>query len=124
MAQEEFSNYRFNKRNRFSAISMEQVIEIPFGNHQLYGSGQKLGDPKVIRAAAATNGKNNIAIIVPCHRVIGSGRDLVGCRRTMAKEVVIRTRSENCPRRTDTILAFTPALLPQMQMALNQTHRQ
>jgi methylated-DNA-[protein]-cysteine S-methyltransferase len=32
----------------------------------------------VIRAAASTNGKNKIAIIVPCHRVIGSNRDLVG----------------------------------------------
>jgi methylated-DNA-[protein]-cysteine S-methyltransferase len=38
----------------------------------------RLGDPKVIRAAASTNGKNNIAIIVPCHRVIGSNNELVG----------------------------------------------
>ncbi|HYE54750.1 MAG TPA: methylated-DNA--[protein]-cysteine S-methyltransferase [Chitinophagaceae bacterium] len=39
---------------------------------------RRLGDPKVIRAAAAANGKNNIAIIVPCHRVIGSNQQLVG----------------------------------------------
>jgi methylated-DNA-[protein]-cysteine S-methyltransferase len=39
---------------------------------------KRLGDPKVIRAAASTNGKNNIAIIVPCHRVIGSDSSLVG----------------------------------------------
>ncbi|MFY8026049.1 MAG: methylated-DNA--[protein]-cysteine S-methyltransferase [Sediminibacterium sp.] len=39
---------------------------------------KKLGDPKVIRAAATTNGKNKIALIVPCHRVIGSDRSLTG----------------------------------------------
>ncbi len=39
---------------------------------------KRLGDPKVIRASAAANGKNNIAIVVPCHRVIGSKSDLVG----------------------------------------------
>ncbi|MFL5753318.1 MAG: methylated-DNA--[protein]-cysteine S-methyltransferase [Bacteroidia bacterium] len=39
---------------------------------------KKLGDPKCIRAAGSANGKNNIAIIVPCHRVIGSNNKLVG----------------------------------------------
>ena len=39
---------------------------------------KRLGDPKVIRAAASANGRNNIAIIVPCHRVIGSDSSLVG----------------------------------------------
>lgn len=39
---------------------------------------KQLGDQKVIRAAASANGRNNIAIIVPCHRVIGSSGDLVG----------------------------------------------
>ena len=37
-----------------------------------------LGNPKVIRAAAAANGKNPIAIIVPCHRVIGTDGSLTG----------------------------------------------
>lgn len=37
-----------------------------------------LGDPKAIRAVAAANGKNKIAIVVPCHRVIGSDGSLTG----------------------------------------------
>ena len=37
-----------------------------------------LGDPKVIRAAASANGKNPIAIVIPCHRVIGSDGSLTG----------------------------------------------
>lgn len=37
-----------------------------------------LGDLKVIRAAGTANGKNPIAIIIPCHRVIGKNNSLVG----------------------------------------------
>lgn len=39
---------------------------------------KSLGNPKAIRAVGTANGKNNIAIIVPCHRVIGSNGSLVG----------------------------------------------
>ena len=53
--------------------------EIPFGVTISYAEmANKLGDSKVIRAAASANGKNPIAIIIPCHRVIGSNGDLVG----------------------------------------------
>lgn len=39
---------------------------------------KKLGDIKAIRAVASANGKNNIAILIPCHRVIGSNQSLTG----------------------------------------------
>jgi len=39
---------------------------------------KKLGDPKCVRAAAAANGKNKIAILIPCHRIIGADQSLVG----------------------------------------------
>jgi len=56
-----------------------QLMEIAYGRTISYMDlAKRLGDPKVIRAAASTNGKNNIAIIVPCHRVIGSDSSLVG----------------------------------------------
>jgi methylated-DNA-[protein]-cysteine S-methyltransferase len=56
-----------------------QLLTIPFGKTVSYmHMAKQLGDPKVIRAAAAANGKNNIAIIVPCHRVIGANQTLVG----------------------------------------------
>lgn len=52
---------------------------IPFGQTISYLElARKLGDPKVIRASGTANGKNPIAIIIPCHRVIGSNGDLVG----------------------------------------------
>ena len=53
--------------------------EIPYGRTASYQQiANKLGDPKVIRAAASANGKNPIAIIIPCHRVIGSDGSLTG----------------------------------------------
>ena len=39
---------------------------------------KNIGNAKAIRAVGTANGKNNIAIIVPCHRVIGSNGSLVG----------------------------------------------
>jgi len=56
-----------------------ELLNIPFGKTISYMDlAKRLGDAKVIRAAASTNGKNKIAIIVPCHRVIGSDKSLVG----------------------------------------------
>lgn len=55
------------------------LLKIPFGKTISYLQlAKQIGDVKAIRAIAATNGKNNIAIIVPCHRVIGSDAKLVG----------------------------------------------
>ena len=56
-----------------------ELLGIPFGKTIAYLElARRLGDVKVIRAAASANGKNSIAIIVPCHRVVGSNNDLVG----------------------------------------------
>jgi len=56
-----------------------QLLAIPYGSTITYLElAKKLGDPKCIRAAASANGKNPFAIIVPCHRVVGSNNDLVG----------------------------------------------
>ena len=53
--------------------------EIPYGKTRSYMDlSKRYGDVKAIRAVAAANGKNNVAIIVPCHRVIGSDRTLTG----------------------------------------------
>ena len=38
----------------------------------------RLGDEKVIRAAASTNGANPLPVVIPCHRVIGSDGSLIG----------------------------------------------
>lgn len=56
-----------------------ELLHIPFGKTISYMDlAKRMGDPKAIRAAASTNGKNKICIIVPCHRVVGSNMSLTG----------------------------------------------
>ena len=56
-----------------------ELTGIPFGKTISYLElARRTGDTKATRAVANANGKNNIAIIVPCHRVIGSNQELVG----------------------------------------------
>lgn len=56
-----------------------ELLNIPFGTTVSYQEiANRLGDPKSIRAAASANGKNPIAIIIPCHRVIGSHGEMTG----------------------------------------------
>lgn len=55
------------------------LLTIPYGKTISYlDLARRTGDPKSTRAVASANGKNNIAIIIPCHRVIGSNKQLVG----------------------------------------------
>lgn len=56
-----------------------ELLNIPYGTTLSYGQlARKVGDIKSVRAVGTTNGKNKIAIIVPCHRVIGSDGSLTG----------------------------------------------
>lgn len=56
-----------------------ELLTIPFAKTISYLElARKTGDTKATRAVANANGKNNLVIVVPCHRVIGSNRDLVG----------------------------------------------
>lgn len=56
-----------------------QLAAIPFGRTISYVElAIRTGDPKATRAVANANGKNNVAIIIPCHRVIGANKALVG----------------------------------------------
>lgn len=55
------------------------LVQIPFGKTISYQQlSKQYGDAKAIRAVAAANGKNNLAIVIPCHRVIGSNQSLTG----------------------------------------------
>ena len=67
------------KGTEFQNKVWQELQKIPFGKTISYQElANRLGDPLVIRAAASANGKNPIAIIIPCHRVIGSDGSLTG----------------------------------------------
>ena len=87
---DELIEYFAGKRKQFSvAINQagtefqqkvwKELYEVPFSKTLSYGElAKKMGDPNLVRAAASANGKNKIAIIVPCHRIVGADRSLVG----------------------------------------------
>ncbi len=55
------------------------LLEIPFGQKTTYSElAEKINNPKAVRAVGTANGFNRIAIIVPCHRVVGKDGKLTG----------------------------------------------
>jgi len=89
-AEKELHEYFAGQRNGFSVpLDMrgtsfqrqvwEALLGIPFGETRTYGQlAKQLGNPKATRAVGAANGRNPIAIIVPCHRVVGFSGKLTG----------------------------------------------
>jgi methylated-DNA-[protein]-cysteine S-methyltransferase len=63
----------------FDQTVWKALLTIPFGTTTSYGAIAKaIGHPTAARAVGAANGANPIALIVPCHRVIGSDGTLTG----------------------------------------------
>lgn len=63
----------------FQLAVWQELCRIPYGEKRTYGEiAQTIGRPSASRAVGAANGANPIAIIVPCHRVIGSNGALTG----------------------------------------------
>jgi len=63
----------------FQLKAWDYLLTIPYGETVTYKQeAGAIGNPKACRAVGSANGKNNIAIIVPCHRVTGSDNKLGG----------------------------------------------
>jgi methylated-DNA-[protein]-cysteine S-methyltransferase len=55
------------------------LLEIPYGETVSYGAiARRVGQPNSARAVGVANGANPIALVIPCHRVIGSDGSLTG----------------------------------------------
>lgn len=69
----------FIKGTDFQKRVWQALLEIPYGETRSYKEvAQMAGSPKACRAVGGANNKNPIAIIVPCHRVIGANGSMVG----------------------------------------------
>ena len=56
-----------------------ELTKIPYGQTISYGElARRVGNPQASRAVGLANGKNPLAIVVPCHRVIGANGTLTG----------------------------------------------
>lgn len=63
----------------FQRQAWQALREIPYGETVSYGEqARRIGQPDAARAVGAANGQNPIAVIVPCHRVIGADGSLTG----------------------------------------------
>jgi methylated-DNA-[protein]-cysteine S-methyltransferase len=63
----------------FQRTVWHELTQIPYGETISYGElAKRIGRPDRARAVGTANGQNPIAVIVPCHRVIGANGKLVG----------------------------------------------
>ena len=81
----------------FQVSVLRALQDIPYGETVSYGEiARRIGRPKAVRAVGAANGRNPIPIVVPCHRVIGSGGDLTGFGGGLdTKEALLRLEAEH-----------------------------
>ena len=89
-AREQLDEYLAGRRTEFD-VSLEMegspfqrsvwraLLDIPYGETISYGElARRVGPPATPRNVGATNGRNPISVIVPCHRVIGADGSLTG----------------------------------------------
>jgi AraC family transcriptional regulator, regulatory protein of adaptative response / methylated-DNA-[protein]-cysteine methyltransferase len=78
-ARREFSVPLVTPGGTFEISVWKQLQAVPFGAMRTYGDlAKRLGKPNAARAVGAANGRNRLAIVIPCHRICGSDGDLVG----------------------------------------------
>jgi AraC family transcriptional regulator of adaptative response/methylated-DNA-[protein]-cysteine methyltransferase len=97
-AEKEILEYFEGKRKHFSVplhtpgTEFQNAVwkilqDIPYGETRSYKmQAQILGKPQATRAVASANGMNRVAIIIPCHRVIGEDGSLTGYAGGLAKK--------------------------------------
>lgn len=63
----------------FQVSVWQSLTHIPFGETRSYGDvAHAIGNPRAMRAVGGANGRNNLPLFVPCHRVIAAGGKLGG----------------------------------------------
>jgi methylated-DNA-[protein]-cysteine S-methyltransferase len=63
----------------FQIQAWRALAEVPYGSTVSYGEqAHRLGRPAAARAVGAANGRNPVPIVLPCHRIVGADRSLVG----------------------------------------------
>lgn len=71
----------------FQQLVWDALRRIPYGATRSYGAiAAQIGAPDAVRAVGAANGANPIAIIIPCHRVIGANGSLTGFGGGLARK--------------------------------------
>ena len=78
-ARREFNLDLAPRGTSFQLAVWNALLTIPYGETASYGDiARSVGRPNAVRAVGQANGRNPLAIVVPCHRVIGSDHSLTG----------------------------------------------
>lgn len=81
----------------FQMAVWKKLQKIPYGETRSYSDIAKaIGRPKAVRAVGQANRKNQIPVIIPCHRVIGKDRSLTGYAGKQLDKKEILLRLEGC----------------------------
>ena len=63
----------------FQVAAWRALADIPYGRTASYGQqAASIGRPKAVRAIGGANGRNPVAIVLPCHRIVGADGSLTG----------------------------------------------
>jgi AraC family transcriptional regulator, regulatory protein of adaptative response / methylated-DNA-[protein]-cysteine methyltransferase len=105
---QQLDEYFFGKRKAFEVplvlpgTPFQQKVwaglrSIPYGSTRSYKEqAETIGSPQAMRAVARANGDNRIAILIPCHRVIGANGELVGYGGGLSrKQYLLKLESEH-----------------------------
>ncbi|WP_409432658.1 bifunctional transcriptional activator/DNA repair enzyme AdaA [Litorimonas sp. RW-G-Af-16] len=80
----------------FQSRTWAQLQAIPIGETRSYAElANMVGDPKAVRAVAGANSKNGLAIVIPCHRVIGSDGSLGGYAGGVSRKADLLAHERN-----------------------------
>lgn len=107
-AYEQISEYLEGKRKEFTLPLLikgtkfqekvwNALLQIPYGETRTYGEiAKQIGNEKASRAVGGANHNNKVMIVVPCHRVIGSNKKLVGYVGGLdIKETLLKLEQQN-----------------------------
>ena len=81
----------------FQVKVWKELLKLPYGKTCSYSDiAKKIGKPSAARAVGMANNKNKIQIIIPCHRVIGSNKKLIGhAGGIKIKEKLLKLEKDN-----------------------------
>lgn len=87
------------KGTEFQLRVWQALLQIPYGETRSYGElAAMVGNPKACRAVGGANHRNPLSILIPCHRVVGTGGSLTGYAGGLSvKEFLLKLESEARP---------------------------
>lgn len=94
----EFSLPLAPKGTEFQLRVWQALLQIPYGETRSYGElAAMVGNPKACRAVGGANHRNPLSILIPCHRVVGTGGSLTGYAGGLSvKEFLLKLETRGC----------------------------